>query len=375
MMRIMVIALATLEWVQGASIIGGSGDWRYQYMPELLQLPQGAQVQDAHGLELDDDGNILLTYTNWNNHGEGVQNGTDANCLIRWAPDGTGGAFLTGGGRALCDGKPHGLKLAHEGGQSFLYHSNVDGNGTKLGAGKLTKTTLDGTIVWQLNGTFGQAAGGYRPTWWAVHEALGKFIYLADGYGSSRVYVFTRDGKWTGRAFGGKGAAHGLFNQCHGITYDPRSKQLAVADRHNSRIEFFDFNAARGDTFAYAKTVNASAERLPGFLPCNFRVLQGATLPALDGAAVVPALEGPVAIFNASNALVSVVDVAKLIGHLGSKHPHDAVFLRNGDLVVATWNPGYVSYWRRLPPTPAAAPSGRGRGLRRTTTYGQTVKR
>ena len=34
-------------------IIGGTGAWRYQYMPELLALPVGAEVQDAHSMELD----------------------------------------------------------------------------------------------------------------------------------------------------------------------------------------------------------------------------------------------------------------------------------------------------------------------------------
>ena len=33
---------------------------------------------------------------------------------------------------------------------------------------------------------------------------------------------------------------------------------------------------------------------------------------------------------------------------MGSTHPHDAIFLRNGDIVVGTWDWGYVSYWKRL---------------------------
>ena len=42
-------------------IIGGQGRWRYQYMPDLLQLPAGAEMQHAHGLEVDKSGNIYLT--------------------------------------------------------------------------------------------------------------------------------------------------------------------------------------------------------------------------------------------------------------------------------------------------------------------------
>jgi hypothetical protein len=45
-----------------------------------------------------------------------------------------------------------------------------------------------------------------------------------------------------------------------------------------------------------------------------------------------------------------VINVSQLIGkQTGSLHPHDAIFLPNGDIVVGTWNPGAVSYWQRLP--------------------------
>ena len=355
-------------------IIGGWGDWKYQYMPDLLALPLGAEVQDAHGLELDAAGNIYLEYRNWN---DGiVSNGTDRNCLIRWAPDGTNGTFLTAGGDALCTGKPHGIKVASENGVEYLYHVNVETGSTASpgqtarNSGKLTKTTLEGDIIWQLNGTAWlgaplSASTVYRPSWWSVNQP-GPFIYLTDGYGSFNVYVFTRDGAFVNRTFGGRGTAHGVFDNPHGITYDHRARRLAVSDRLNGRIEFFDFDAARGGTFAYAATVDAASlnasARLPGFKPCNFRpIAPDVADPALQGAAVVAALEGVVAVLDRGNALVSVVDVAGLIGQAGSTHPHDAIFLRNGDIVVGTWDWGYVSYWKRLAPG-SGSRSGSGSG-------------
>jgi len=133
-------------------IIGGSGKFRYQYMPDLLQAPEGASLVNCHGLVLDKDNNIYLTYQN--------DGKTDENCLIRWNPDGTGGEFLTGGNTTLCSGTPHGLKIVTEGDEQFLYHANNDQ--------KLSKTTLDGTVIWQVNGVFGQATDVYRPTWFAT---------------------------------------------------------------------------------------------------------------------------------------------------------------------------------------------------------------
>ena len=65
---------------------------------------------------------------------------------------------------------------------------------------------------------------------------------------------------------------------------------------------------------------------------------------------MVAALDGPVAVLDKKNTVVSVIDVAGLIGEqTGSLHPHDAILMPNGDIVVATWNPGFVSYWKLLP--------------------------
>ena len=84
--------------------------------------------------------------------------------------------------------------------------------------------------------------------------------------------------------------------------------------------------------------------------PCNFRPLQNAIDAKLNGMVVVAALDGPVAVLDQTNTVVSVIDVNGLIGEsTGSKHPHDAIFMPNGDVVVATWNPGFVSYWKLLP--------------------------
>ena len=73
-------------------IIGGYGDFRYQYMPGLLTPPHGADIQDAHGLEVDLDHNIYVSYANWGDNAK-ARNSTDQNCLIRWAANGTNGAF------------------------------------------------------------------------------------------------------------------------------------------------------------------------------------------------------------------------------------------------------------------------------------------
>jgi len=68
--------------------------------------------------------------------------------------------------------------------------------------------------------------------------------------------------------------------------------------------------------------------------------------------------EGSTAIYAPNGTVLSVIEVAKHIGHLGHQHPHDAVFLPNGDVVVCCWSgpgtpgmspaKGTISYWKRL---------------------------
>lgn len=306
---------------KAADIIGGQGQFRYQYDPTKLVMPEGTQVQDAHGFAIDAEGNIFHTY---------VPNATDKGCLVRFAPDGTGGVVVPMDPK-LCKGTPHGLRLSVEGSDTFLYHAN---NGQAL-----HKTTLEGTEVWSSLGPPNNDSKflPYAPTWFATPP--GAFAYMADGYGSNFIHVYTKDGKYTGRSFGGTGTELGKFKTCHSINFDPRVGKLIVTDRENHRHQYFDYDAEAGDLFRFSS--NFTVEGLQR--PCNIRFDFGA------GFAVVPALEGPVGIVDKDNRLVSTIDVAGLLGAQGHLHPHDATLLPNGDLIVCTWAPGRLSYWRRLP--------------------------
>eukprot|EP00039_Didymoeca_costata_P024499 m.10486 g.10486 ORF g.10486 m.10486 type:complete len:447 (-) comp4269_c0_seq2:187-1527(-) len=318
-----------------APIIGGQGKFRYQYMPELLQPPPGASLVNCHGLVTDSENNIYLTYQN---------DGKDQNCLIKWKPDGTSPEFVSGQNDALCSGTPHGLKIKEEGGTPYLYHANNNQ--------KLTKTTLDGTIIWQVNGTFGQNTTVYRPTWHAV-PPNSNYTYLCDGYGSNNVYGFDIKGNFMHKTWGGRtpagqkgpDAPHGTFSTNHGCTYDSRIENtIIVSDRANSRFEFFHYDPATIDTFEWYHTVNLQPAMGTGTLPCNIRMY-----PEQDGRAIVPDLAGPVAVMDNNNEVISVVNVSVLLAAEQHKHPHDAIFLPNGDMVVATWAPGRISYWKLLP--------------------------
>ena len=182
-------------------------------MPLKLKMPEGTAAVNSHGLEVDAAGNIYLTYE--------PDHTNDTHCLVRWKPDGTGAEFMTGGGHALCDGTPHGLKIKTEGGVEYLYHANNNQ--------KLTKTHLDGTIVWQKNGLFGQDTTVYRPTWFATPPDS-DYMYLCDGYGSNQVYAFNTEGKFMNKTWGGKSPGTAGPTAPHG-THSARRRRAARARR------------------------------------------------------------------------------------------------------------------------------------------------
>jgi hypothetical protein len=68
-------------------------------------------------------------------------------------------------------------------------------------------------------------------------DAAGN-IYVADGYGNSRVAKYDRNGKWI-KNWGSTGTAEGQFRVVHGIQIDA-ANNVYVADRDNRRIQVFD---------------------------------------------------------------------------------------------------------------------------------------
>lgn len=63
-------------------------------------------------------------------------------------------------------------------------------------------------------------------------------IYVSDGYGNARIHKFTADGKLL-FSWGEPGTEPGQFRIPHGIAVAPDGR-VVVADRENSRIQFFD---------------------------------------------------------------------------------------------------------------------------------------
>lgn len=310
-------------------IEGGSGAFRFRYRPDLLQLPPSVELRNGHGLARDKSGRVYFTY-------EPMRVLDTTRALVRFAPDGTG-AELLGPDNLLSYGVPHGLRISYEADGAFLYHAN---NGHVV-----HKTDLEGNVMWSNNVT---AAWTGTPFWPclptdAVVPPGSKVVYVADGYGSSYVHQLdVSTGKYLGVSFGGLGNSTSpqRFSCPHGINFDEASGLLVVSDRANARLQYVALDGTHRSTVDLSAAVPAG---IAGHMPDNvdFQSRQGSLL--------VPSLDGTLAVLGADASVLSVLNISSLLGDK-CPHPHDAIFLSNGDIALCCWNPGHLSYWQHIQP-------------------------
>ena len=138
------------------------------------------------------------------------------------------GKFLRSWGKGIAKWT-HGLRVDHEG-----YIWATDGQGHQI-----KKFSAGGELLMTL-GKYDVAGDGpetfNRPTDVAV-APNGNF-YVSDGYGNSRVALFSKDGTFI-KDWGTKGDAPGQFDTPHSVVIDPAGRVL-VADRQNDRVQIFD---------------------------------------------------------------------------------------------------------------------------------------
>jgi len=102
-------------------------------------------------------------------------------------------------------------------------------------------------------------------------------VYVADGYGNSRVVKFDRQGKFL-KTWGDKGSAAGQFDLPHtiGVGLDGR---IYVGDRYNSRIQIFDSEGKLQEIWL-------------GFVPCGIAFDRAGNLFVADGVSKVLQIDG-----------------------------------------------------------------------------------
>ncbi len=321
------LALGRSSWGDEAAPILGSGSHRYECLHDWLTPPSwsGIRFGDTHGVAQDAAGRLYVAHTV---HPSSKVD--DAICVFD-----ANGRFIKSWG-ARFKGGAHGLDLRKEGSQEFFYHCDVAHR-------QVVKTDLDGKVIWEMGVPEAsekyKSGAPYIPTNIAF-SPNGDF-YVADGYGSNWIHHYDRHANYR-RTFGGPGKDPGQVQQPHGIWLDDRGEDplLAVADRANNRIQYFDLDGK------HVKFVTNGMR-----LPCHFSVRHGEML--------VPDLKSVLTILDEKNEVIVQLgdgDPSGLRDHprkdfLPGKfiHPHDAMFLRNGDILVGEWVPiGRVTLLRKL---------------------------
>lgn len=306
-------------------IILGQGEHRYQVIHDWLKPPKTIAWGDTHGLCQDQSGRIYVAHT--------VHASSDEkNAVLVFDAD---GKYITSWGEEF-QGGAHGLDIRKEGSQEFLYHCDIK---RRL----VVKTTLEGENIWQQS--YPQQAevyasiDRYRPT--NVAFAPNGDLYVGDGYGSSYIYRYSKDGKYI-TTIATPGSDKGQVSCPHGLWVDERSGTplLAVADRSNARIQYLTLDGK------HHSFVTEGIRK-----PCHFKT-RGELM-------LVPDLDSVVTLLDKDNKVVAHLGdgyPSKLRGapretFIDGKfiHPHDAIFLHTGDILVAEWVPiGRITLLRKV---------------------------
>jgi hypothetical protein len=203
----------------------GNGEWTYEVVPQWGELPAGKTFGGTHGgISTDKSGNLYVS----------TQSATG---ILVYDPS---GKLL----RTIANEYPevHSIQHTEENGEEYFY-TTVQ-KGTPKENWLFVKMKLDGTVVQKI--TAPAAAGFHAPNEWRITAAVpgpDGSIFIANGYGDSRIFHFDHNGEYKA-AFSGKGTADGLCNCSHGLAVDTRYGQplLLVCDRENMRLSHFDFD-------------------------------------------------------------------------------------------------------------------------------------
>ena len=191
----------------------------YRWIPDWAKVDSGAG-HAHHGIVVARDGSVLTGHA------------TDS-VVQRLDRD---GKLL--GSFAVPVGETHCLALGRPGSSETLWIADVEGHDG--GAPRVIQVDLQGRLLAQITkADLGYSADEpFVPTAVAVDPANGE-VWIADGYGSSRVHVLGADLKRRLTLDGTTGA--GRFSCPHWVWVDRRSgtSRIYVADRSNDRIQVF----------------------------------------------------------------------------------------------------------------------------------------
>ena len=200
----------------------GSGEFKYNWIEDWVKIPEtksGKENGRTHGVVVSKEGSIFI----FNQGDPAILEVTKKGKTIN-----TWGNRFNGA---------HGMTLVSSNGDEYLWLTDEFST-------EVVKTTLKGEAILNINKPQMDfyKEGKYSPTWVAefeIDKGGNGDIWIADGYGSSLVHNYDKDGNYKFTLTGEEGA--GKFNCPHSLFIDYRKSdpELYIADRGNKRFQVY----------------------------------------------------------------------------------------------------------------------------------------
>ncbi len=195
----------------------GIGDFRYNFVENWAKLPNGMTFKECPGVAIDSNDNVFI-----------LTRGEEPIIVL----DRDGNFVRSFGKGHFSETRTHGLYIAHD--DSLLCADD--------GIHTIQKFSPDGEKLMEIgerNNPAPRWSGEpfNRPTSAAIHPGNGD-IYVSDGYGNSRIHVYTGVGEYK-FSWGSPGIDAGQFIRPHNIAIDSNAN-VYVVDREAHRIQIFD---------------------------------------------------------------------------------------------------------------------------------------
>jgi len=196
----------------------------FKVVENFLKLPPTITMAEVVGVDVDSKGQIYVVH-------RGKQP------ILEFNPD---GSFVRSIGQGLPFEGPHSVRIDP---QDNLWYIDAGTNliikfdtqkRVQMVLGRRPEPWTWATHV--IERAIPGPANFYQPT--DVTWGPDGTIFVADGYGKSRIAKFNKEGNLV-KSWGERGTGPGDFNTPHSIVIDPQNN-LYVADRQNGRIQVFD---------------------------------------------------------------------------------------------------------------------------------------
>ena len=327
------IFILPLLCVAESPITLGSGDWKFTFLPDAIQLPEkhAKAVQDYHGIAIDKQGRVYVGY-----YSEKTNKDTRAIARFIYQPDKQPpfkfDKFL--GDSSWNKNRLHGLNIVNmpNGEERLLLVYNKQ---------QVILSDLEGntSVEYSFNiqdTVFKKGSDGH-------YSPKAENIGVYDGYASNKLHeINPKNGILPGHSHGSKGSGFEKTNTAHGMGVDPDGNYV-IADRGNKRLVW------RNPDFSPMQSKQGSNKHVqletPGLEVCNVQFK--------DDFAVLPCLNSSMAFLEKSEKTESgykLVGSFKMPDNLikqGFDGIHDANFsIDNKYIIVAVWQRK-----RNVPPT------------------------